>query len=74
MTPETDRTAHYFWAFCRNYNLGDQRITHALREGVTGVFGEDEVSSPPSSARSTPTPASSSTTSTSTAGRCGRGG
>jgi phenylpropionate dioxygenase-like ring-hydroxylating dioxygenase large terminal subunit len=42
MTPETDRTCHYFWAFCRNYNLGEQRITHALREGVTGVFGEDE--------------------------------
>jgi vanillate O-demethylase monooxygenase subunit len=43
MTPESDRTCHYFWAFCRNYNLGDQRITHTLREGVTGVFGEDEV-------------------------------
>jgi vanillate O-demethylase monooxygenase subunit len=43
MTPETDTTCHYFWAFCRNYNLDEQRITHALREGVTGVFGEDEV-------------------------------
>ena len=42
MTPETDRTCHYFWAFARNYNLGDQRITTLLREGVTGVFGEDE--------------------------------
>jgi vanillate O-demethylase monooxygenase subunit len=43
ITPETDRTCHYFWAFCRNYNLGEQRITHIIREGVTGVFGEDEV-------------------------------
>jgi len=43
MTPETDRTCHYFWAFCRNYNLDEQRITHIIREGVTGVFGEDEV-------------------------------
>ena len=43
MTPETDRTCHYFWAFCRNYSLDEQRITHSIREGVTGVFGEDEV-------------------------------
>jgi phenylpropionate dioxygenase-like ring-hydroxylating dioxygenase large terminal subunit len=43
MTPETGRTCHYFWAFVRNYNLGDQRITTLIREGVSGVFGEDEV-------------------------------
>lgn len=42
MTPETERSSHYFWAFCRNYKLSDQRITHILREGVSGVFGEDE--------------------------------
>jgi phenylpropionate dioxygenase-like ring-hydroxylating dioxygenase large terminal subunit len=43
MTPETPRTCHYFWAFARNYNLDDQRITTLLREGVAGVFAEDEV-------------------------------
>jgi len=42
MTPETPGTCHYFWAFVRNYNLSDQRITTLIREGVTGVFGEDE--------------------------------
>ena len=42
MTPESDRSSHYFWAFARNYRLGDQRITTMLREGVSGVFGEDE--------------------------------
>ena len=42
MTPETERTCHYFWAFVRNYNLDDQRITTLIREGVTGVFAEDE--------------------------------
>jgi vanillate O-demethylase monooxygenase subunit len=42
MTPETEGTTHYFWSFCRNYNLDDQRITTLLREGVTGVFAEDE--------------------------------
>lgn len=42
MTPETDTTCHYFWAFCRNYNVHDQGLTQWLREGVTRVFGEDE--------------------------------
>jgi phenylpropionate dioxygenase-like ring-hydroxylating dioxygenase large terminal subunit len=42
MTPETEKSCHYFWAFVRNYNLGDQRITTLIREGVSGVFGEDE--------------------------------
>jgi phenylpropionate dioxygenase-like ring-hydroxylating dioxygenase large terminal subunit len=43
MTPADERSTHYFWAFARNYALDDQRITHLLREGVAGVFGEDEV-------------------------------
>ena len=42
MTPETETTCHYFWAFVRNYNLDDQRITTLIRDGVTGVFAEDE--------------------------------
>ena len=43
ITPETERTCHYFWAFCRNYSLGEQRLTHELREGVAGIFHEDEL-------------------------------
>lgn len=42
ITPETGRTSHYFWAFMRNYCLDQQVLTTQLREGVTGVFGEDE--------------------------------
>ena len=42
ITPETARTSHYFWAFMRNYRLDSQRITTELRDGVHGVFGEDE--------------------------------
>ena len=42
ITPETDRSSHYFWAFMRNYCLDSQKITTELREGVHGVFGEDE--------------------------------
>jgi phenylpropionate dioxygenase-like ring-hydroxylating dioxygenase large terminal subunit len=43
ITPETDSTCLYFWAFARNYSLADQRLTHELREGVASIFHEDEV-------------------------------
>ena len=42
ITPATDNTCHYFWAFARNYCLGEQRLTHQLREGVANIFREDE--------------------------------
>ena len=43
LTPETDRTCHYFWAFARNYRITEQLLTHQLREGVAGIFREDEL-------------------------------
>ena len=43
ITPESDTSCHYFWAFCRNYRLSEQGITQGLREGVTRVFAEDQV-------------------------------
>lgn len=43
ITPETETTCHYFWSFCRNYQITDQGITQKLRKGVAGVFAEDEV-------------------------------
>lgn len=43
VTPETDRTCHYFWAFARNYRLGEQRLTTELRDGVHRIFHEDEL-------------------------------
>jgi phenylpropionate dioxygenase-like ring-hydroxylating dioxygenase large terminal subunit len=43
ITPETDTTCLYFWAFARNYCLGEQRLTHELREGVASIFREDEL-------------------------------
>ncbi len=42
ITPETGQSCLYFWAFARNYCLGEQRLTHELREGVAGIFLEDE--------------------------------
>jgi vanillate O-demethylase monooxygenase subunit len=43
ITPETATSCHYFWAFARNYSLHEQRLTHQLREGVAGIFREDEL-------------------------------
>jgi phenylpropionate dioxygenase-like ring-hydroxylating dioxygenase large terminal subunit len=42
ISPETAKSCHYFWAFMRNYCLDSQLITTQLRNGVHGVFGEDE--------------------------------
>jgi phenylpropionate dioxygenase-like ring-hydroxylating dioxygenase large terminal subunit len=42
ITPETESSCHYFWAFCRNYRLQDQRATTELREGVARIFQQDE--------------------------------
>ncbi|RUM06286.1 aromatic ring-hydroxylating dioxygenase subunit alpha [Rhizobium fabae] len=42
ITPSTDNTCLYFWAFARNYDLHNQARTHELREGVAAVFREDE--------------------------------
>lgn len=43
ITPETNGTCLYFWAFARNYRLHDQRLTTELREGVATIFREDEL-------------------------------
>jgi vanillate O-demethylase monooxygenase subunit len=43
ITPETANTCHYFWAFVRNYRLDQQSLTTELREGVKGIFREDEI-------------------------------
>jgi len=43
ITPETEKTCHYFWAFVRNYRLTEQRLTTEIRDGVSGIFREDEI-------------------------------
>jgi phenylpropionate dioxygenase-like ring-hydroxylating dioxygenase large terminal subunit len=42
MTPETDSSCFYLWAFARDWCLDKQVITTRLREGVSHVFFEDE--------------------------------
>jgi vanillate O-demethylase monooxygenase subunit len=43
ITPETETTCHYFWAFVRNYRLTEQRLTSEIRDGVANIFHEDEL-------------------------------
>ena len=43
MTPETDNTCFYLWAFTHDWCIDKQVITTRLREGVSNVFFEDEV-------------------------------
>lgn len=42
LTPETDTTTHYFWAVCRNFQLGDPAVTERLRQAVMHTFNEDK--------------------------------
>ena len=42
MTPSTSQSCLYFWAFVRNYARGDQSVTIETREGVAGIFAQDE--------------------------------
>ncbi|WKX13920.1 RHO alpha subunit C-terminal catalytic domain-containing protein [Streptomyces sp. NL15-2K] len=42
ISPETDRSCTYFWAFMRNYCLDSQLLTTQTRDGVSKVFTEDE--------------------------------
>jgi phenylpropionate dioxygenase-like ring-hydroxylating dioxygenase large terminal subunit len=43
ITPETDRTCHYFWGNMRDYRRHEQRITTEIREAIDRVFHEDHV-------------------------------
>ncbi|TAK49854.1 MAG: aromatic ring-hydroxylating dioxygenase subunit alpha [Xanthobacteraceae bacterium] len=43
ITPSTENTCLYFWSMARNFDLNNQSRTHQLREGVSGVFREDEI-------------------------------
>lgn len=43
ITPETETTAWYFYAFCRNFSVGDEAINDLLRESLGQVLQEDAV-------------------------------
>ena len=43
ITPETETTTHYHWAFARNYKLGDEAVSDVLAKGGLQTFMEDVV-------------------------------
>lgn len=43
ITPATEDTAWYFYAFCRNFRVGDEELNSLLKESLGKVLTEDEV-------------------------------
>ena len=43
ITPETETTTHYHWAFARNYKLDDASVSEVLAQGGLQTFMEDVV-------------------------------
>lgn len=43
ITPETETTTHYHWAFARNYKLDDNEVSEVLAKGGLQTFMEDVV-------------------------------
>jgi phenylpropionate dioxygenase-like ring-hydroxylating dioxygenase large terminal subunit len=41
VTPETETTTHYFWAYARNFRIQDAALTDLLRSGAEATFAED---------------------------------
>ena len=42
ITPETERSSHYFWAFSRKYRLDDRELSDFMLKGVHTTFLEDQ--------------------------------
>jgi phenylpropionate dioxygenase-like ring-hydroxylating dioxygenase large terminal subunit len=42
ITPATETTSWYFYAFCRNFSVGDQAINELLTDSLGTVLTEDE--------------------------------
>ncbi|MDH7639293.1 aromatic ring-hydroxylating dioxygenase subunit alpha [Sphingomonas oryzagri] len=43
LTPETERSTHFFWLHLRNYRLNDQEFEATLRANLEKTFAEDQV-------------------------------
>lgn len=43
MTPETETTTHYFWAFVRHFRQQDLALTEYIKRAITTTHGEDKV-------------------------------
>lgn len=45
ITPETERSAHYFWLIARDYRVDDPAISELFQTGIPQVFAQDIVAS-----------------------------
>ncbi len=43
LTPESETSTHYFWAFVRNYRLEETELTESIRAGIAATFSEDKI-------------------------------
>lgn len=43
ITPESERSTHYFWGFARNFKLDDAEMTEFLHGALVSTFDEDKV-------------------------------
>ena len=42
MTPETERSTHYFWSISRCFEVGDAALSKVLHGQITNIFNEDK--------------------------------
>ena len=43
VTPESERSSHYFWAHARNIRLDDGELTNVIRRSIVETFDQDKV-------------------------------
>ena len=43
ITPESEKSSHYFWAHARNMRLDDVELTNIIRRSITETFDQDKV-------------------------------
>lgn len=43
LTPETERSTHYFWGIARSYDIDDEALTAHIGEAIVHTFNEDKV-------------------------------
>jgi vanillate O-demethylase monooxygenase subunit len=42
MTPETERSTHYFWTLTRCFELADEALSQTLHDSIMRIFKEDK--------------------------------
>lgn len=43
LTPETEKSTHYFWTIVRNFDLGNPDLTDRIQKAIAATFDEDKI-------------------------------